>query len=59
MENNIFHTYFDLASEIFPEKICHYGLLDGVGRNQSKKIYFSWSSTYMLSEYMQTLHAFR
>ena len=40
MGNNTFHTYFDLASEISPENICHYGLLGGVERDQSKKKLF-------------------
>ena len=38
MGNNTSHTYFDLASEIFPEYISHYGLLGGVG-------YFNYLTT--------------
>ena len=40
MENNTFHTYFDIASEIFRENIRQYGLLGGVEQDQSKKKIF-------------------
>ena len=40
MENNTFHTYFDIASEIFRENIRQYGLLGGVEQDQSKKKFF-------------------
>ena len=40
MENNTFHTYFDIASEIFRENIRQNGLLGGVEQDQSKKKIF-------------------